>query len=513
MSTPAPWSSSSTSDGSHYFIEMNPRIQVEHTVTEMVTGIDLVRAQILIAEGQPLSPPGDRPRASQDDLHRSTATPSSAASPPRTRPTTSRPTTARSTAYRSGGGFGVRLDGGNAGTGSVISPVLRLPARQGHELGLHLRGRLPQGAPAPSTKSTCAASRPTSPSSRTSCTHPDVHRRQVPHEVHRRDAGAVRVHRIAATGPPACCKYIANIQVNNPDAERHQYDTPRFPKPQREITPQDGPQAPARHRGPRGRQATGCSARRSCSSPTPRCATRTSPCCPPACAPATCSRAPTARPTSSPTASRSRCGAARPSTPPTASCTSPRGSAWTCCARRSRTSRSRCCCAAPTSSATPAIPDNLVRAFIEESARARHRRVPRVRLAQLDARHGDRHGRGAASQGKLLRGHRVLHRRHPRPRRATSYTLEVLRQLRQGAGAPRRPHAVPSRTCPACSKPYAAKKLVTTLKQEIGMPIHLHTHDTTGNQVAAYLMAAEAGVDIVDCAIASTVQPRPASPP
>ena len=52
-------------------------------------------------------------------------------------------------------------------------------------------------------------------------------------------------------------------------------------------------------------------------------------------------------------------------------------------------------------------------------------------------------------------------------------------------------------------KPYAAKKLVSALKQEVGLPIHLHTHDTTGNQVAAYLMAAEAGVDIVDCAIAS----------
>ena len=41
-------------NGDHYFIEMNPRIQVEHTVTEMVTGVDLVRAQILIADG--LSP-------------------------------------------------------------------------------------------------------------------------------------------------------------------------------------------------------------------------------------------------------------------------------------------------------------------------------------------------------------------------------------------------------------------------------------------------------------------------
>ena len=51
-------------------------------------------------------------------------------------------------------------------------------------------------------------------------------------------------------------------------------------------------------------------------------------------------------------------------------------------------------------------------------------------------------------------------------------------------------------------KPYAAKKLVSTLKQEIGIPIHLHTHDTTGNQVAALLMAAEAGVDVVDAACA-----------
>ena len=51
-------------------------------------------------------------------------------------------------------------------------------------------------------------------------------------------------------------------------------------------------------------------------------------------------------------------------------------------------------------------------------------------------------------------------------------------------------------------KPYAAKKLVSTLKQEVGLPIHLHTHDTTGNQVAALLMAAEAGVDVVDVASA-----------
>ena len=67
-------------DGHHYFIEMNPRIQVEHTVTEVVTGIDLVRSQILIPKRTSLK----------------TATPSSAALPPRTRPTTSRRTPERS---------------------------------------------------------------------------------------------------------------------------------------------------------------------------------------------------------------------------------------------------------------------------------------------------------------------------------------------------------------------------------------------------------------------------------
>ena len=52
-------------------------------------------------------------------------------------------------------------------------------------------------------------------------------------------------------------------------------------------------------------------------------------------------------------------------------------------------------------------------------------------------------------------------------------------------------------------KPYAAHKLVKALKNEISIPIHLHTHDTTGNGVATVLMAAEAGVDIADTAINS----------
>jgi pyruvate carboxylase len=51
-------------------------------------------------------------------------------------------------------------------------------------------------------------------------------------------------------------------------------------------------------------------------------------------------------------------------------------------------------------------------------------------------------------------------------------------------------------------KPYAAKRLVRALRQEVGIPIHFHTHDSAGGQIASYLMAAEEGVDVVDCAFA-----------
>ena len=107
-------------DGHHYFIEMNPRIQVEHTVTEMVTGVDLVRSQILIAEGYPLSDP-QIGISSQSDVHQNgyaiqcrvtTEDPANNFAPD----------TGKITSYRSPGGFGIRLDGATAGAGSVISP-------------------------------------------------------------------------------------------------------------------------------------------------------------------------------------------------------------------------------------------------------------------------------------------------------------------------------------------------------------------------------------------------------
>ncbi len=103
--------------GQHVFIEMNPRIQVEHTVTEEVTDVDLVQSQMRIAAGATLAELG----LTQDSvqLHGAAL---------QTRITTEdpaanfRPDTGKITTYRSPGGSGIRLDGGTVQTGSQISP-------------------------------------------------------------------------------------------------------------------------------------------------------------------------------------------------------------------------------------------------------------------------------------------------------------------------------------------------------------------------------------------------------
>lgn len=104
--------------GKFYFIEVNPRVQVEHTVTEEVTGIDIVQAQILIAEGKTLAEATGK--ANQDEVQLN-------GHALQTRVTTEDPLNnfipdyGRITAYRSATGMGIRLDGGTAYAGGVIT--------------------------------------------------------------------------------------------------------------------------------------------------------------------------------------------------------------------------------------------------------------------------------------------------------------------------------------------------------------------------------------------------------
>ena len=101
----------------HYFIEINPRIQVEHTITEEITGIDIVAAQIQIAAGASLQQLGltqDRisTRGFAIQCRITTEDPAQAF----------KPDTGKIEVYRSAGGNGVRLDGGNGFAGAIITP-------------------------------------------------------------------------------------------------------------------------------------------------------------------------------------------------------------------------------------------------------------------------------------------------------------------------------------------------------------------------------------------------------
>jgi pyruvate carboxylase len=87
------------------------------------------------------------------------------------------------------------------------------------------------------------------------------------------------------------------------------------------------------------------------------------------------------------------------------------------------------------------------------------------------------------------------------PRRdkySLQYYVKMARELeRMGA------HVLAIKDMAGLCKPYAAEKLVSTLRQEVGIPIHFHTHDTSGINAASVLKAAEAGVHVADGAIAS----------
>ena len=107
--------------GAFFFIEVNPRIQVEHTVTEEVTGVDLVKAQIRVAQGARIGDPDDSGVPVQDEIdlfgHAIQC-----------RITTEDPQNkfipdyGQISAYRGATGFGIRLDGGTAFSGAVITP-------------------------------------------------------------------------------------------------------------------------------------------------------------------------------------------------------------------------------------------------------------------------------------------------------------------------------------------------------------------------------------------------------
>ena len=145
-------------------------------------------------------------------------------------------------------------------------------------------------------------------------------------------------------------------------------------------------------------------------------------------------------------------------------------------------------------------PDNVVKKFIETSAKAgidvfrifdSLNWIEGMRLAIESVREN-----GKIAEAAICYTGDILNPK--RDKYNLKYYVDLAKELEQ-AGA----HILAIKDMAGLLKPYAAFELVKALKQEIGIPIHLHTHDTSGNAGAMLLKAAEAGVDIVDAALSS----------
>ena len=199
--------------GRFYFIEVNPRIQVEHTVTEVVTGLDIVKAQIRIAEGGRIGRPDEtgipeqaaiglnghamQCRVTTEDPERGFA-----------------PDYGRITAYRGASGFGIRVDGGTAYSGAVVTPFYDAMLEKVTAWAPHAGGGHCAHGPGAARISASAASPPTSPSSRTVLAHPDFRAMQLHHALHRRNARTVRLPPAARPRHQAADASIADVTIN-----------------------------------------------------------------------------------------------------------------------------------------------------------------------------------------------------------------------------------------------------------------------------------------------------------
>ncbi len=144
-------------------------------------------------------------------------------------------------------------------------------------------------------------------------------------------------------------------------------------------------------------------------------------------------------------------------------------------------------------------PDNVVYAFVKESAQAgidlfrvfdALNGLPNLRLAVDAVRRTN-----ALCEAAICYTGDILD--PSRPKYDLRYYVGLAKELeKRGA------HLLAIKDMAGLCKPYAAKLLVRTLRQEVGLPVHFHTHDCAGGQVASYLLAAEEGVSVVDCAMA-----------
>lgn len=482
-------------EGNHYFIEMNPRIQVEHTVTEMVTGIDIVKAQILIAQAEPLATPIIAINGQEDVQVRGYAI--------QCRITTEDPAnqfapdTGKITAYRSGGGFGIRLDAGNAFTGAEITPYYDSLLVKITTLDRTFQGAIRKalrciaeirirGVKTNMAFITNILSHPV-------FTAGGCHTKFIDHapELFQMEDSRDRATKVL--------KYIGNIIVNeSSDQQKPIFDAPRVPK-EYEYPCQDGVMSILKEKGPCGLRDWVLAQKKLLITDTTfrdahqsLLATRARTTDLVKIAPATSHILKDAF-------SLEMWGGATFDVAYRFLHESP----WDrldLLRKQIPNIPFQMLLRGANAVGYTNYPDNLIRVFVREAAKSgidifrvfdSLNWLPGMRLALEEVA-----ASGKVAEATICYTGDVLSEKQDKY--TLKYYVELAKELEK-CGA----HMLCIKDMAGLLKPYAAKKLVKALKDEVGLPIHLHTHDTSGNQIAALLLAAEAGADIADVAISS----------
>ncbi|MBX3744098.1 MAG: pyruvate carboxylase [Verrucomicrobiae bacterium] len=487
-----------------FFIEMNPRIQVEHTVTEVITGVDLVRAQILIAEGHRLDSPelglpaqADIPRNGYALQCRVTT------EDPENRFT---PDYGKILAYRSPGGFGLRLDGGMGYAGAVITPfydsLLVKVVASGHSFDLAC-DRMDRAL----REFRIRGVKTNIPFLENVIAHPDFRQgRAVTTLIDTTpELFAFRPRRDRAT---RLLNFLGNVIVNgNPHAKGYRPSrvlepapVPAFdhatppPKGTRDLLRQLGPRKFAQWtRDQRRLLVTDTTLRDAHQS---LMATRVRTYDMLACADALAHLVGDHR---NGLYSLEMWGGATFDTAMRFLNEDP----W----ERLTELRARIpnICFQMLFRGSNAVgysnyPANVVAGFVQHAARAGMdifrifdslNYLPNLRVAMEAVQDA-----GALCEAAVCYTGNILDPR--RDKFDLQYYVRLARELeRMGA------HVLAIKDMAGLCRPMAARKLVKALRETVDLPIHFHTHDTSGVQAAAILHAAEAGVDVVDLALAS----------
>ncbi len=492
-----------------FFIEMNPRIQVEHTVTEVITGLDLVRAQVLIAQGHALHSPEVGMPAQADVPRIGYAI--------QARITTEDPENkfipdyGRILAYRSPGGFGIRLDGGMGYSGAVITPfydsllVKMIVSGQSYPLTLNRMRRALSEFRIRGVKTNI-------PFLENVVTHPQFVSGQATTTLidTTPELFTFRPRRDRAT---KLLNFLGNVIVNgNPHAKGYRPDRPFLAPPptayDHRMAPPPGTRQLLLELGPKKFAAWTASQKRLLITDTTwrdahqsLMATRVRSYDMLASADAVARRAPGLF-------SLEMWGGATFDTAMRFLNEDP----W----ERLRALRARVpnICFQMLFRGANAVgytnyPDNVVAGFVKHSAESGMdifrvfdslNYLPNLRVAMEAVQ--ETH---AVCEAALCYTGNILDPR--RDKFSLKYYVRLAKELeRMGA------HFLAIKDMAGLCRPYAAQKLVKTLKEETGLPIHFHTHDTSGVAAASVLRAADAGVDVVDLALASmsgsTAQPN-----